>query len=59
MAGLIESIIVTTIPVLIGVGIPLFGKLDDDIRLQHLETRTLPRGLVQSEYRVISRSASE
>lgn len=58
-AGLIQNIIVTTVPVLIGVGIPLFGKVDDDIRLQHLETRTLPHGLVQSEYRVVSRTASE
>ncbi len=58
-AGLIQNIIVTTVPVLIGVGIPLFGKLDDDIRLQHIETSTLPHGLVQSEYLVVSQSASE
>ena len=53
-AGLIQNIIVTTVPVLIGSGISLFGTLDNDIHLQHLETRTLARGLVQSEYQVVS-----
>ena len=57
-AGLIQNIIITTIPVLIGTGIPLFGRLDDDIRLQHLETRTLAHGLVQNEYQVVSEPAS-
>ena len=53
-AGLIQNIIVTTVPILIGSGISLFGTLDNDIHLQHLETRTLARGLVQSEYQVVS-----
>ena len=53
-AGLIQNIIVTTVPILIGSGISLFGMTDDDIHLQHVETRTLARGLVQSEYQVVS-----
>lgn len=53
-AGLIQNLIVTTVPVLIGSGISLFGMLDNDIHLEHLETRTLARGLVQSEYQVVS-----
>lgn len=52
-AGLIQEIIVTTIPILLGSGISLFGQLDADIHLQHVETRTLAGGLVQSKYQVI------
>jgi dihydrofolate reductase len=51
-AGLIERLIVTRVPVLIGEGIPLFGSLDRDIRLSHVATRSYPSGLVQSEYRI-------
>ena len=36
-AGLIHQIIITTIPVLIGEGIPLFGPVIKDIKLQHIE----------------------
>jgi len=51
-AGVIERLIVTRVPVLIGEGIPLFGSLDRDIRLSHIATRSYPSGLVQSEYRI-------
>lgn len=51
-AGLIQRLIVTRVPVLIGDGIPLFGRLPRDIRLRHVATRDYPSGLVQSEYRV-------
>ncbi len=51
-AGLIERLIVTRVPVLIGEGIPLFGSLPHDIVLRHVATRSFPSGLVQSEYRV-------
>lgn len=49
-AGLIQRLIVTRVPVLIGQGIPLFGPLDADLRLRHVRTRDFPSGLVQSEY---------
>ncbi len=52
-AGLIQRIIVTRVPVLIGEGIPLFGSLPADERLRHVATRTFPSGLVQSEYVVV------
>ena len=51
-AGLIDRIIVTRVPVLIGTGIPLFGHLEMDIRLRHVATRQYASGLVQSEYDV-------
>ena len=51
-SGLIQSIIVTRVPVLIGTGIPLFGPLQRDIILKHVRTRQYPSGLVQSEYAV-------
>jgi hypothetical protein len=42
------------VPVLIGEGIPLFGSLPQDVRLQHVATRQYPSGLVQSEYTVVN-----
>ena len=52
-AGLVQRLVVTRVPVLIGSGIPLFGPLDADIHLEHVETRSYKSGLVQSEYRVL------
>src|SRR5206468_6206025 len=49
-AGLIQRLIMTRIPVLLGSGIPLFGSLSHDIRLEHMGTRSYPSGMVQSEY---------
>lgn len=52
-AGLIQRLIITRIPVLLGTGIPLFGPLQRDIVLQHVGTRQYASGLVQSEYVVV------
>lgn len=49
-AGLVDRLIITRVPVLIGDGIPLFGVLPHDVRLRHIATRHFPSGLVQSEY---------
>ena len=52
-AGLIQRMVITRIPVLIGSGIPLFGVLTRDIKLRHLDTRSFASGLVQSNYMVV------
>lgn len=50
-AGLVEDMVLTTVPVLIGAGRPLFGALPRDLDLQLLASRSFPSGLVQSTYR--------
>jgi dihydrofolate reductase len=49
-AGLVDRLIITRIPVLIGSGLPLFGPLANDVALRHVATRAYPSGFVQSEY---------
>jgi dihydrofolate reductase len=51
-AGLIQRLIITRVPVLIGDGIPLFGTLPRDLRLRHVATQHYPSGLVKSEYQI-------
>ena len=53
-AGLIQRLIITRVPVLIGSGIPLFGPVTRDIAVTHVATRQYASGLVQSEYLVAS-----
>jgi dihydrofolate reductase len=51
-AGLIQRLIITRVPVLIGEGIPLFGALPRDVHLRHIATQFYPSGLVKSEYQI-------
>jgi len=51
--GLIADLVVTTVPVLIGAGRPLFGALTHDVSLALESSRHFPSGLVQSTYRVL------
>ena len=51
-AGLIQRLVITRVPVLIGSGIPLFGATPRDIPLKHVATRAYASGLVQSEYAI-------
>jgi len=52
-AGLIQEFIISKIPVLIGTGIPLFGPLNKDTKLRHIQTLTFENGIVQNKYEVI------
>ena len=51
-AGLIDELIITRFPVILGGGIPLFGELGKQIELRHLETTSFKSGLIQSNYEV-------
>lgn len=51
-ADLIDDLTLTTIPVILGRGRPLFGAVLPEVALALDTVRTLPLGLVQARYRV-------
>jgi dihydrofolate reductase len=51
-AGLVTDLTLSRVPVLIGTGHTPWGELPADIALEHVRTRTLAGGMVQSTYRV-------
>lgn len=50
--GLVESMVISRVPVLIGKGVPLSGELGGDVKLVHERTRSWESAVVQSRYRV-------
>ena len=58
-AGLIQRLVLTRIPVLIGSGIPLFGPVPHDVKLRHVSTRAYDSGLVQTEYEVVASAGQD
>lgn len=50
---LIDELIISKVPVLIGSGIPLFGYLDADLHFTHIDTVIFSNGLVRSYYQRI------
>lgn len=54
--GLIEDFVLTTIPILIGNGVRLFGEVDRDIDLELTDTKSFRSGFVQTHYRVKGRA---
>jgi dihydrofolate reductase len=49
---LVDEMTITTIPILIGEGLPLFGPLDKDIKLKLVASKYFPNGFVQSKYQL-------
>lgn len=52
-ANLVDRLVISRVPVLIGSGIPLFGSLVQDVPLRHIATKAFQGGLVQTEYEVV------
>lgn len=55
---LIDKLIITTIPVLLGGGIPLFGRLDNRVKLKLESSKMLVNQLVKTLYSVIGKSTT-
>jgi dihydrofolate reductase len=50
--GLIDEMIITRVPILLGNGVPLFGKLSRRLHFGHKKTEVLNNRLVKSHYRL-------
>jgi dihydrofolate reductase len=49
-AGLIDEYVLATHPVLVGGGTPFFTPVDSRVKLDLIETRTFPGGVVMTRY---------
>jgi dihydrofolate reductase len=47
---LIDELIITTVPIILGSGIPLFGEVDSHLKFKHLHTEVFNNFLVKSHY---------
>ena len=47
---LIDELIISKVPVLLGSGIPLFGQLAADLQFKHVHTQVSSNGLVRCYY---------
>ena len=50
--NLIDEMTITRAPILLGEGIPLFGKLNNHIKLEKSEAKVLPNDFIEIKYRV-------
>ena len=48
---LIDEMIITVLPILLGGGARLFGELPDSLAFEHVQTEVLLNSLVQNHYR--------
>lgn len=51
-SGLLDDITITVVPILLGVGRPLFGPLPHDVELTLMHSHAYEFGFVQSTYRI-------
>jgi dihydrofolate reductase len=51
--GLVDEMTITTIPILIGEGLPLFGSVSKDIKLELINSKSFKNGFVQSCYKIL------
>lgn len=51
-ANRLDEITITRLPILLGEGISLFGKLDEAVALEHISTISFVNGFVQSQYAI-------
>jgi dihydrofolate reductase len=51
---LVDELIISKVPVLIGNGIQLFGQLNTDLKFKHIKTQVQSNGLVRSYYEKIN-----
>lgn len=54
--SLIDEMTITSIPIVLGDGIPLFGPIEKDLKLTHVNTKVYDFGFVQTTY-LIKRDA--
>ena len=47
---LVDELIISKVPIVLGSGIPLFGYLDSEIQFSHVRTKIQSNGLVRSYY---------
>lgn len=47
---MIDELIITRMPIILGSGIPLFGEMDLELRFEHVKTEVLNKVLVKSWY---------
>ncbi|MDW5499580.1 dihydrofolate reductase family protein [Pseudomonas lundensis] len=51
--NLVTEMVITTVPVLLGSGRPLFGAMPQDTDFKLLSSQSFPSGLVQSHYQLL------
>jgi dihydrofolate reductase len=51
--SLVDEMTITTIPILLGEGLPLFGELEKDIKLELIKSQSFKNGFVQNKYKVL------
>ena len=50
--SLVDEITITTIPILLGEGLSLFGTLEKDIKLELVKSQSFNNGFVQNMYKI-------